>query len=405
MLGGRPLFINYFASPVRDSPLNASFARLIVGVLVFTWVAAHDFQAASIYEPAFLAPYMPLPRWLFPVGEGSILDYLWVLKIALLCAVFLFAIGYRTTTTGIVGMILVFYLGGISRSINSSDQFIFAFWLMIFLLLFRDEVRIGVDSWRQARAAPTADPDGAPGHFEMGFLRWMLVFTGMIYFLDAFAKLFGVADFAWLEPTTLRGFIQQNIERRFEVPPLAPLIIHSDAFALFCNVWTIGFEAGLLLAVLLRRSVGLWLVGLFIMHVGIFLTMNILYVLYFPTLYLLFVAWDNLAIRFASPDRLSLTVPHGLSPDQRAMIDQLRLCGLTDRVTVRSTEDEDDGAGGRSLIVPENGSTVEIARVAADMYPVNFAMLLALCPSVAVVLLRETWSGWCGGRLVGETRI
>ena len=88
-----------------------------------------------------------------------------------------------------------------------------------------------------------------------------------------------------------------------------------------------------------------------------------------------------------------------------AMIDQLRLCGLTDRVTVRSTEDEDDGAAGRSLIVPENGSTVEIARVAADMYPVNFAMLLALCPSVAVVLLRETWSGWRGGRLVGETRI
>lgn len=376
--------------------MNASFVRFLIAALSIIWVSEQNYSALTVFPADYISNHWA--RWFlaYEVFGTPIVGHLSTLKAICVVFLLLFAVGYKTLITGLVSLVLVFHLGVVSRSLATADQFIFMFWLIAFVLLFREEHRIGCDGYLAARNRTVTRGTFARGtKYPMKLLRWMLLFVGLVYGVDAIAKLFTMPNFEWLHPATLRGYIQVNIERRFETPPLAHLVINYDWVAVLGAVWTIFFEAGLIVAILLGWALAPWFLGLLAMHIGIFLMMNILYVLYFPMLYLLFVVWDDLATRLGSSRTLTIRLPAEPAGDQVAFVEQLRFAGLVERIDVVHSADagsepgEADDGRREVLDLGRGDGVLPVAAWAVRSYPVNFLALVLMCPIVLVAMARD----------------
>ena len=288
--------VNYVADPTRDSPVNLAAARFVLATYVVwktVWVDWGVFMEVPFVvfdEYAFLVPYG------FP-------QLLVVEKYLLLVTVVLFAVGYRIRATGFLSGLLLGHLGLLLFAMNGSGvttAMFIAVYFLFFFALFASQDELSADGIRRtgtrslgslvARLKSSSTP-----RYRMDALKYSLLALGIIYFGSAFDKLFpDLQGFQpeWVMPYNLARIVTIFHSTRDQLFPVAQEVVNYPALLFVMSATVLVLEAGLLVAILSKRPVTPFLVGLAgfkfssIVLLGIFFGDAILF-------FAMFVAWDT----------------------------------------------------------------------------------------------------------------
>lgn len=302
-LGG--VFVNYFAEPARDSPVNLAFARVVIaGYVVWKtvwmdWSTFLEVPFVVFDEYAFLVPYSH-PYLL--VGE----------KYLLLATVLLFAVGYRLRLTGFLSGLLFGHLGLLWFSMNGSGgstAIFIAVYFLFFFALFASQDELSADGIRRTGRRSLDTLVAQLKHsgrttFRADALKYSLLALAVVYFGSAFDKLFpNLQRFQpeWIMPYNLARIVTVFHVTRDQAFPFSQEVVNFPALVFVMAATVLALEAGLLVALLAKRTVTPFIVGLAgfkfssIVLLGIFFGDAVVF-------FMLFFAWDTV-YRFLASDR------------------------------------------------------------------------------------------------------
>lgn len=293
------LFVNYVRDSVRDSPVNVAVARVLLSVLLiwktlsYQWAAIGTWPVTLWGSYTFLHP--PPVEALLPLEQ-------WVLAFVLV----LFALGYRTRWTSVVGAFLVAHMAAVRWSLNYSGgtemYFVMSHFLLVFGL-FREQDVVSVDTLRRtADETLTSLNDHLQSPTDRTHradaLKWCLVVFAILYFGSAVGKVVGGPLPEWVAAENIARYtLHRNVMLRVD-RPFGNLLLQEPLLLWGAAVGTVVLEGGFLVAVLLGVSITPFVVGLVGMHVvialgiGPFFFDNIV-------LFALFVPWDRVYERAA----------------------------------------------------------------------------------------------------------
>lgn len=299
------VYVNYVASPVRDSPVNLAMARVVVAFYVIwktiwiDWGVYLQVPFVALEEYEFLVPYA------FP-------QLLVVEKYLLVVSVCLFAVGYRIRATAALSALLLGHLGLLRFAMNGfgggSAVFIPVYFL-VFFALFAPQDELSVDGVRRTgrqsvESVVSRLKESRPRRFRADPLKYSLLVLGVIYFGSAFDKLFpNLQKFQpeWLMPYNLSRIVTIFHTTRDQLFPFTHEVVNYPLLIFFFAVSTLVLEGGLLVAILSKRSVTPFFVGL----TGFKLSSIVLLGIFFGdavVFFMLFLAWDA-AYRYLASDR------------------------------------------------------------------------------------------------------
>ncbi|WP_252698659.1 hypothetical protein [Natronosalvus vescus] len=294
------MFVNYYANPRFHSSLNVAVARLILGITLLWKIVSYDWKAISSWPDGTptAAPNKTIEA--FHVFHIEILhDQLhllsWLAIIFLVC----FIIGYQLKWSSFLSSMIVFYLMAnvyFFNSVGETETVFIVIYFVLLIGLYDEHDMLTIDALREAGENKRSRLEGwysdATSH-TFPQLKWALVIFSTLYFMPGLAKLLTGPGHKWVQPETLARFITHRSEfyTSTEVV-LVPWIMEYDIFLFGMAFGTIFLQIGFLLAVLLRRNISFFALGLIGMHIMIALTMQILFIMNI-ILILCFVDWER----------------------------------------------------------------------------------------------------------------
>lgn len=298
------IFVNYVASPGRATPLNLAVARIIVGLYAAWKVATYPFAGIRDF-PHFLLLANPLaPQNAFFARASGTLAWIPAAQLAIVLCLIVFASGRWTRLAAGGGALLLAGLSGLNYLIVNERTFLLTVYFLIFYGLYcsADRGRLEVRSCRSGASTRDAAP-----RYPLSALRLFQIVFAAIYFFTGVAKIKGGGmSLAWADAANVRLVLQHNaVYHLHEMPRVAAAILPHDAILGGIGIATLALELGFLPALLLRAPIGPFALGLVGMHLGILATMHLNYLTDMAVFFALFVAWDDLAVRFRewrSPD-------------------------------------------------------------------------------------------------------
>lgn len=294
-------FVNYVADPVRASPFNLAFARVLLGLYLIWRVASMEW--ASYRE------------WPFPLRTSS--EFLWIepllwvlpyLQWVLVGLLALFVVGYRIRWTAGLGGLLLAHLLSMKSTVylagTVESMYVCAYVLLLFAFFDEDDV-LSVDGLRRTRnrspdelatflksdgAGSFADDDPA---YRLRPLKWGLLVVGLMYLGSAWGKIMQGPVDVWLSGEDLRRDILFFQEVTGVARPLAEPFLQVPELAWAGFVATAIFQLGLIVAILLGVTITPFVVGLIAFHLLVVATLG-LYFIDMILLLTLFGSWDRL---------------------------------------------------------------------------------------------------------------
>lgn len=285
-------FVNYMAFPCRRTTFNLTVARMLICAYGIWKVGSYPFGGLADY-PMFVFTAEPLAAQNFffamPVSWLSLV----VWEQAAICAcLFLLGIGWRIGLMSFLAAFLLSHLSGLNYLIVNEKTFLPIIYFLILYGLFRGE--------QQTNASGMGDRAGC----RLSCLRWFLLTLSLIYFFTGYAKLLGGGmSFDWASAANIRGIIQHNaIYHIHQLPRVADWVLSHDILCAMMGWSAMLLELGFVVAVLCRGSITPFILGLFAMHLGILLTMQLNYLTDMGILFLVFVPWDDIRTRIAEEE-------------------------------------------------------------------------------------------------------
>lgn len=317
------VFINYFDNCERASPLNLAMMRTVLSSYVILRLIALDVAAvvgwpvqintatALLYPPESFMWVVLIEEWLVILGA---------------CCLF---IGLWTRVAALVTGIGFAHIAGMTMVINNSgetEQMVLGAALILLVGLYTRQDYLSADtyfqisSWSRATLANELNPEtdstqcdnGAEyklhDRYRLTPLAAGIVIMGITYAGSVYARVVSGSLVEWVSPANMRRFLLYHVELTGHETLVTELILRSDILLLVAGVGTNLLEAGLLVIVLAGGGVTIPIAGLISMHVGIAVSMGIVFTDMVIFL-LLFLAYDSLVIS-VPPDEL-VTVTHG----------------------------------------------------------------------------------------------
>ncbi|WP_424014952.1 DCC1-like thiol-disulfide oxidoreductase family protein [Halorubrum xinjiangense] len=260
--------INYFADDERSTPINAAIARVIVCLFIIWKLFKYQWSTYPLW-PAPMYDVLPIfrHRLLFSYIE-------WVV---LFCAVLVLCVlvGYRLQVTAWASAVVITYLGTVRYAFQISHTSGILFTTALFLILFtifEDEQKISIDQLRKTRTweldSLTSHLETRTGNFRHRGLRWSLVVIGFFYFQAGFSKIVHGDPIAWIQPASLGRYILYRMgdeSGRF----VGEFLLQYPSLLTVAATLTILLEVTFLLAIVLKKPVWPFFIGVIGMHIAI----------------------------------------------------------------------------------------------------------------------------------------
>ncbi|MDS0221568.1 DCC1-like thiol-disulfide oxidoreductase family protein [Haloarcula sp. S1AR25-5A] len=323
-------FVNYVRNPIRDSPINTAFARVFLAFYFFwktvwyDWRQLYDIPLVLYEGYAVLIPPSPT----IMVAE----------KYLLLITLTAFAVGYRLRLSSLVSAVIVGHMGVVRYVYNTSGgttALFIGMYMLVFFGLYRHRDRLSVDAIRSAGSgSPASLVDRLTGSVSDSFradaLRWSLLVVGIIYFGSGFAKVVN-GPVAWVAPENLSRTLLLFDSFMPGSNPLAEPLLGYPVLVTLAAIGTLVLELGLLITLLAGVGVTTVVLGLYGFHVGIWLSLDIVF--FDSIMFLgLFFSWDRVYAALASDRELTLVFDEHCLFCARSLL-PFKLLDVNERIT------------------------------------------------------------------------
>jgi predicted DCC family thiol-disulfide oxidoreductase YuxK len=300
-------FVNYFADKARDTPINDTAARFVLGAYLIWKMSWYDWH--EVLE----APFVGTEEYAFLIPPTA--DVLVFEKYLLVVTLLAFMIGYRVRLAAFLSAVLVGHLAGIRFAYNTSGgvtALFIALHFIVFFGIFAHRQAGTVDAWRR-----TADESldtlvsrlkaSSRGTFSMDALKWSLVALAIVYFGSGWTKLFPGFRLEWAAPWNLSRIIRvhTHVHEQLYLPWFSDLMLQYPSLVGLSAAMTLVLEIGFLVAVLAGVTLTPVVLGLFGMHAVVLLSLGIFFGDVYPFL-LMFLSWDRLYGRVVRDRELDL---------------------------------------------------------------------------------------------------
>ncbi len=268
------------------SAFRFAYCLLLAVTVVLKGPSSDRLLAARIYNPIPLFEVLHIPQAGLEVFQG--------LRLALVAGLALGAIGLLTRPALVASTLLYFlYFGtqlGFSKA--SGTNYVYHSENMVFFVLLvlgmSPHVGLwGVDGMRRRGWRWSPDPGETQG--SPWALPLLATLLGLVYFGSAWCKL--TASPLWADGETLQAYLY--VKYLLADTELGYRIAQSWWLCLFLGIATIVLEAGFWTVCLFPRRAWLYALSGLAFHVGIYLAMNINFLLYHCYTYLLFAFWPR----------------------------------------------------------------------------------------------------------------
>lgn len=332
-------FINYVADETRPSPLNLGVGRVFFGLYAI-W--KFGTQVKWDWLDGWPVPITDFTAFLVPPDSlmGLVAVEYWLTLLLL----GLFTVGVHIGLTGFLSSLFVAHLSGAYYSIANSgtaETFIpISFVLMVFAV-YRSDVVMSVDHFRR-QASESHDrltdrlESGEGETYSLTPLKWILVVTGVFYFLTGYAKVTDGSVFEWATGASMNRFMQRAVLRGYD-SPFVDLFVSLPLVPDVSAVVSIVLEVGFLPVILAGFGISLFVVGLFVFHTAIALALTPFFFDQYFVL-LLFFSWDSLHRRLSSSTAVDVVYDDGCNFCTRTLL-QVDHFDLRDQVAYHPASD------------------------------------------------------------------
>jgi hypothetical protein len=282
------MFINYFKSSTRESPLNLAVARVLLGVYLLWKVPSLDIYA-PYHWPGDIDHRV---SFLISPTIEALLPMLYALSII---SIILFIFGYRIPLTSFLTGSTVSVLTAQQFALNSSggSSTVYISVLIVFLIgLFADHQYLSVDRFRRTKLIIYNSP--VTSSFSMAPLKWGQIIFALTYFGSGIAKVISGPLFDWAIAQNLgRYMLSRPILYRNEQTMVISSHLAEHGILILALAWlTLILQIGFLVAILSRISITPFVLGLLGFHIASGLTLGMIF---YDNMafFLLFVPWDS----------------------------------------------------------------------------------------------------------------
>ena len=331
------VFVNYFDDPHRDSPLNLAVARVILGAYLIWKTVWYDWQAVVA------TPFVGSDVYAFAVPQSFPLVLTvekWLLFLGLIAVM----VGYRLRITAFVSALLLAHLETVRFTLNTSGATTAAFfsvYFLIFFALYAEEDHLSADGVRRTgrqklsdlRSFLKAEDDGT---YAMHPLKWSLLAMAVVYFgagLDKVLK----GGMAWLGAENLTRIVRLQHAATDLPTDLGLVFIQFPLLVQAASIGTLALELGLLVALVAGLSLTPFVVGLLGLHLGIMVTMGMLFFDPFP-IFAMALAWDAGFARLARDRQITVVFDEHCYFCSRSL-HPFKLLDVTNSIDFRSQYD------------------------------------------------------------------
>ena len=283
-------FINYVATPTRNTPINLAVSRVLISLYAAWKVGTYPFTGISTYPPFLLADCRWAPQNEFLAWPSAMMSWIpWEQGLIVICLL-LVAAGWRLGLTTFAAAFLLSHLAGLNFLISNEKTFLLTIYFLIGIGLYRQHDTLTlVRRWSQGSVRSPNEK------IPMNALRFFQVVFGLIYFFTGWAKFIGGHySLHWAAAENIRLVIHKNALYHIHQWPAvaAAMLPHDLPFALAGGI-ALALELGFIVAILLRLPVTPFILGLLGMHSGIFATMHLNYLSDMAVFYAAFLPWDE----------------------------------------------------------------------------------------------------------------
>lgn len=286
------MFVNYFGTRARDSPINLAVGRLILGTYLIWKTIWYD------WSQIVQSPFSLIEAYSFAVPYGFPL-VLTIEKWVLIATLLAFIVGYRLGTTAFVSAVLLAHLAIVRFTLNISGGTTALFlgvYSLIFFGIYRHQDELSLDAFRRTGGESTAKlrrhlTSPAQESYRMDALKWSLLAVAIIYFGAGYFKLLR-GGLGWASAENLSRIL---LVRGRIYEPLLPIdmIVLDYPTLVGVAAWgTLILELGFVFAVLARGPITPFVLGIAGMQAGIALVIGPFFFDVYP-LFALFFPWDS----------------------------------------------------------------------------------------------------------------
>lgn len=260
--------INYFKNDRRTTPINVAIARATVSLFVIWKMFNYNWRVYPLWPS-------PLDN-ILPVFRREII-FMHIELLALLCGIMAFCvlIGYRLEFSVWVTAVLLTYLGSVRKTLqisHGSEILFTAALILVIFAIFGNEDKITVDQLRRTRrwelGSLTTHLETSTESFRHRGLKWSLVVIGFFYFQTGFSKLVFGDPIAWIHSSSLGRYLLYRMgdgPSRF----FSEFMLQYPSLLTLTAVVTLVLEVGFLLAIVFKKPVWPFFIGVIGMHIAI----------------------------------------------------------------------------------------------------------------------------------------
>ena len=268
-----------------ESPRNLAAARIIIAVHALWILFSRDFPGLAALPTVFWRTTSTLERWryLFFPGHALLEAALYWMLVGALVAV---TLGWRVRAAAFIAALLLYHVAPLEALIWTPDAFERGFEVTILSLLVLSAARCG-DVWSLDAPAVVPAP-GAEYHWPLVLIQ---LFVVQIYFFSGYSKLYRVG-LSWMTADNMQRWLVRfsQEDQLQQVSHVGLWIAHHAAVSQLVAIGAVLLDLSMILCVVWKPARRVLIPAAISMHVGIFLTMSIVF-LNAPQL-LVFVNWN-----------------------------------------------------------------------------------------------------------------
>lgn len=290
------MFINYFRDTERESLLNLLVARTVLGVYGIWKLSTINWQEIYQLDTAIIAIYSQIA-----LPDFMLYTALLVLPATAFCTLFLFLIGYRVKWASLLSGLSI----GLLTALLSFPRIYYSLSTLSHLLLiysvFSADDKYSFEKISQFSFSKIFTLSKAAGKlYQVRFLKWMLVYLSLTYFITAANRLLSGGLTAWLNTDALPRTIRYTLELQGKsLNSLAEIIISEPLLIIIGILVVLVAEVGFLIAVLSKKPIDFFVVAIIILHILFAVVLN-LYAFNQLVLIGLLLPWDTIYERISN---------------------------------------------------------------------------------------------------------
>jgi len=301
------MFLNYYAQKERSSSINLAVGRIILGITALWKMMSYDWNLLQEW-PLFLFKnhlhkfYLPFDNYL---------SYIFILKWLLVISLICFILGHKVALTSFTSAVLIAHITSFHFVVTNHRTLLLVVYLLLFFGIFRETEHLTIDFIRKIGKKSLKELNNylkskSVCLYQMDILKWSLVTIALTYFFAGYCKIIYGPLLEWATSNNLSRTIHfAALTHLNGIPPVGQFIINHPSIG-FISAWlTIILEVGFLVMVVLKRSISLFIIGIFGMQILIFLAQG-LFFFDLIMLYGLFIPWDRLFKKFTSKTKIEV---------------------------------------------------------------------------------------------------